>query len=164
MRKRKQVNQMKAYEMTDSSSDDGYILFSLVCDVPIHFMGDSGADVNVLDKVTYDKISHLEPLKHTTMKIYTYGTEEELPLNGHITTTINEQRKSSVAIFYIASAGNRPLLSYDAAKEHGVIKITLSAISKKPSSCMTSSQIHEEDANRFTGVGKLKNCQASTPH
>ena len=61
--------------------------------------------------------SNLAPLKHTTMKIYLYGTEEELPFKGQITATVEAQHTSAVAIFYIASAGNCRLLTYDTAKE-----------------------------------------------
>ena len=55
--------------------------------------------------------------------------------------------------------GNRSLLNYDTARELGLIKITLSAVSTEPASCMTARKIYEEYPDLFTGGGKLKNCQ-----
>ena len=95
------------------------------------------------------------------MKIYLYVTEEELPFKGQITATTKVLHKGAVAIFYIASAGNRPLLSNNSAKELRLI--TNNTVSRKQeTSCMTSSQMHEEDANLFTGVGEAENCQTIT--
>ena len=124
-----------------------------VCDVPLQIMVDTGADVNRLEIASYNKISHLAPLKPTTMKIFPYGTEEdELSLEGEITTPVKSQQKSTTTTFYIASAGNRPLLSYANAKEMRLIKITLSAVRKQSQCCISTRQIQEECADLFPGI------------
>ena len=160
------VNQVKADGTTDSSSDDGYVFALIgnkerpyvnikVCDIPLQIMVDTGADVNMLDIATYNKISHLAPLQPMIMEIFPYGTEEdELSLEGEMITTVKSQQKSTTTTFYIASAGNRPLPSYATAKELGLIKITLSAVSKQSQCCISTSQIQEEYADLFIGISK----------
>ena len=167
---RRQVNQVDINEEFDSSLNDGYIFAVTsgkqwphanikVCDVPVQLMVDSGADVNILDTATYDRLSHLAPLKPTSVKIYPFGTDKELPVKREIRAAAESQHKITVATFYISRVGNRSLLSYNTARELKLIKMTLSAVSTEPASCMNAHKIYKEYPDLFMGVGKLKNCQ-----
>ena len=88
----------------DSSSDDEFI-FSILdkqrqrspyatidtCGTPIEMMVDSGASVNIMDAKTYRSIPNAAPLKPTTIKIYPYGTNQELPQLGELSAIVNSK-------------------------------------------------------------------------
>lgn len=154
----------------DSSSDDAYV-FGIddkhrrspratitVCGTPIEVMVDTGASVNVLDHGTYATLTNAAPLKPTKTRIYPYGTSKELPIKGELTATVESRQTTTEAVFYVTTVGSVSLLSYDTARELGLIKITLSAVSTGTER-MVSDSLIEQNPELFTGIGKLANHQ-----
>ena len=66
--------------------------------------------------------------------------------------------KITVAKFYVAKDGKTPLLSYETAKELGLIRITVAAISADDDT-LTADQITKEYPKLFQGLGKLRHRQ-----
>ena len=95
------------------------------------------------------------------MKLHPYGSNKELPIPGQISAVVKSKAAETLATFYISDVGNSSLLIYDAARELKLIKVTLAAISNRPSALtvgghMSTADIHKENSNLFTGIGKLK--------
>ena len=90
---------------------------------------DIGASVNILDSRTYDHIKTAVPQKPAATKVYPYSTDKPLPLLGEIAMPVEWKAKITVAKLYVAKDEKTPLLSYETAKELGVIRITVAAIS-----------------------------------
>ena len=156
---------------SDSSSDERYV-FAVrsgkqsphatvnIHGIPVSITVDSGAGANVLDVATYHKIANIAPVKPTSMKLYPYGSNKELPLRRQISAVVTSKAVETPATFYISDVGNSSLLSYDTARELKLIKVTLAAISNRPSALtagghMTTADIHQEYSNLFTGIDKL---------
>ena len=124
-------------------------------------MVDSGASVNIMDAKTYRSIPNAAPLKPTTIRIYPYGTNQELPLLGELSAIVKSKRHATETTFYVAKAGKTSLLSYDMTRELGLIKLTLSTITTAPTTTNTlvSDTLIKEYPELFTGIGKLANHQ-----
>ena len=117
-----------------------------------------------MDIETYRSIPNVTPLRPTSTKIYPYGTNKELPLVGEASATVATEKHTMETTFYVTEAGRVPLLSYDTARQLGLIQVTLSAVSATPSNTCTkptvSDSLVKEYPELFTGLGKLANYQA----
>ena len=125
-----------------------------LADVPIKMIVDTGASVNILNSRTYDHIKTAIPLKPTATKVYPYGTDKPLPLLGETTMPVESKAKITVAKFYVAKDGKTPLLSYETAKELGLIRIMVAVISADDDT-LTAEQITKEYPKLFQGLRKL---------
>lgn len=90
-------------------------------------MIDSGASVNLLDEITFERInSHgNESLRPTNTKIYSYGSETPLPLLGTLTTTVKSSNASTPAQLLVVKGENGNLLSYHTAQKLGLIAVSV---------------------------------------
>ena len=109
-RRSPRVNQVNTASIADgdSSPDDELICSILnkqrqrspyttidICGTPIETMVDSGASVNIMDAKTYRSIPNAAPRKPTTIRIYPYGTNQELPLLGDIVKSKRHARETT---------------------------------------------------------------------
>ena len=78
-------------------------------------MVDSGASTNVIDVAPYQKIVNSTPLKPTSIRLYPYGSNKELPIHGQISAAVKLNDAETRASFYISVVGITSLLSYDTA-------------------------------------------------
>ena len=85
----------------------------------VEMMIDSGASVNLLDEITFERInSHgNESLRPTHTKIYSYGSEAPLPLLGTLTATVKSSNASTPAQLLVVKGENGNLLSYHTAQK-----------------------------------------------
>ena len=132
-----------------------------IADVPIKTIVDTGASVNILNSRTYNRIKTAIPLKPTATKVYPYSTDKPLPLLGETAMPVESKAKITAAKFYVAKDGKTPLLSYETAKELGLIRITVAAISADDDT-LTADQITKECPKLFQGLGKLRHRQVKT--
>ena len=167
--------------MSDSSSDDGYV-FTVhttkqtprvdvkVCGVDMKLLVDTGSSVNVLDAVSYDQIKSAAPLKLTKAKLDHYGTDQALPIRGEISALIESKSKLATATFYVSEVDHTPLLTYETAKELGLIRITLSAVhtnsrsngssvNSDSAATLTAENIYESYPKLFSAIGELRDSQ-----
>ena len=133
---------------------------SPICEVhianePVQTIIDSGASVNIIDESTYEKIrKHNESAVLTTpqSKIYTYGSNMELPLLGMTTAEIRFRSTTVTATFYVTKGRNGNLLSCNTAQSLGILKITVNT------ALNTALNTHPEQnyPDLFDGIGKIK--------
>ena len=152
---------------SESDNDDDYVLMvdsskrapcseARIMDVPVKMIMDTGASVNILDSGTYDRIK--TAVLPTTTKVYPYGTGKPLLLLGKKTVPVESKTNITIAKLHVAKNGKVPLLSYETAKELGLIQITVTTISAKDDT-LTTDQVIKEYPKLFQGLGKLCHCQ-----
>ena len=126
-----------------------------IANEPVQTIIDSGASVNIIDESTYEKIrKHNESAVLTTpqSKIYTYGSNMELPLLGMTTAEIRFRSTTVTATFYVTKGRNGNLLSCNTAQSLGILKITVNT------ALNTALNTHPEQnyPDLFDGIGKIK--------
>ena len=151
----------------ENSSDDEYV-FSLkeeksrdlpkvsvkIEGVDVRMMIDSGASINILDERALKLITGQRKVKlcKTTTNIYTYGSKSSLAILEQFKSEIESKKKFTCAESFVVKGMNGSLMCYETAQELGLIKIQVNTITQ-------SSQILDEFADRFSGIGKLKGFQ-----
>ncbi len=124
-----------------------------IADEPVQTIIDSGASVNIIDERTYNKIKKRKQIPVLTTpqsRIYTYGSNTELPLLGMTTAEIRFQSTILKATFYVTKGNNGNLLSCKTAENLGILKITVNTAWNTPSTP------EEQFPDLFTGIGKIK--------
>ena len=118
-------------------------------------MIDSGASVNILDDVTYNKITHNKGirLQKTNHKIYSYGSSRPLPIKGTIITNISTDSKHLSAPFHVVGGNSGNLLSCTTACQLDLLKITINNNTYHSSS---TTEYPPEFECLFSGIGKLR--------
>lgn len=116
----------------------------------VQLLIDSGSNVNLLDKFTFDWIGTILILRVVTKKIHSYGSNEPLPVLGKVTADVVSGKKLISATFYIVEGSHICLLGYDTCTELGLLHIT-NAVSSTPVEKHIASQYPE----LFEGLGKL---------
>jgi transposase InsO family protein len=121
--------------------------------VPV--MIDSGASVNILDDVTYNKITHNKGirLQKTNHKIYSYGSSRPLPIKGTIITNISTDSKHLSGPFHVVGGNSGNLLSCTTACQLDLLKIT---INNNTYHSPSTTEYPPEFECLFSGIGKLR--------
>ena len=151
----------------EDSSDDEYV-FSLkgekLRDLPkvsmkiegvdVRMMIDFAASINILDERTLKLITGQRKVKlcKATTNIYIYGSNSSLSILGQFKGEIESKTKFTCAEFFVVKEMNGSLMCYKTAQELDFIKIQVNTITQ-------SSQIMDEFADCFSGIGKLKGFQ-----
>ena len=114
-------------------------------------MIDSGASINILDENAFELISGQRKVNISKSKtnVYTYGSSSSLPILGRFKGEIETKRKFTFADFYVVKGMHGSFMCYQTAQELDLIKIQVNTVTQ-------SSQIVDEFADRFVGIGKLK--------
>ena len=117
----------------------------------LEMMLDSGASVNLIDKVTYERIykGKAKTLEQAKRRIFSYGSPTPLPLLGTIQAKITAKSNSTLATLHVS--GN--LLGYETAQRLGLLKIVNQVGTDKTSPQYLASGEFE---NLFGGIGKVK--------
>ncbi len=118
-------------------------------------MLDSGASVNLIDKVTYQRIykGKAKPLEQSKWQIFSYGSPTPLPLQGTIHAKITAKSNSTSATLHVVKGSSGNLLGYDTTQRLELLKIINQVGVDK-----TSPQylVSGEFENLFDGIGKVK--------
>ena len=61
--------------------------------VPLQFQIDSGADVNIIDENSFDKLKGQVCLTKTKAKLFSYNSRTPLPLLGKFTATVSTKKR-----------------------------------------------------------------------
>lgn len=156
---------------TDSEkSDDMYVLHlsnsKQKCDyhwIPVKVGGvetnmivDSGSDMNIIDKPTWEdwKKKQIRVFKQekTPHRLFPYGCDKPLNLLGSFKAYVEAGSKSSKEKFVIIDGKGEPLLGRETARALGVLKIGLDVRSVNAG----GDDFVQEFPELFTGFGKLK--------
>ena len=83
----------------------------------IEMMLDSGASVNLIDEVTYERIykDKAKTLEQAKRRIFSYGSPTPLPLLGTIQAEITAKSSSTSATLHVVKGSSGNLLGYDTA-------------------------------------------------
>nr|XP_002730526.1 PREDICTED: uncharacterized protein K02A2.6-like [Saccoglossus kowalevskii] len=116
---------------------------------------DSGAGTNVLDEKTCKLLNNAE-ITQCSKNVYAYGSKKPLPILGEVKVNVKSPitQQSTFTKFHVVkgSAGN--LLGYYTATQLGLLHIVNSL-----STC-TSDSLIEKYADRFEGIGKMRDTKA----
>ena len=175
--KRSEINVIKQETFRSSSEEDVFHVEERtkslreielwVENVPIHFIIDSGAGVNVIDsrscKFFLEKTK--KKISQTDMKLYAYGSEVPLDLKGEIEYNVAYRRNTVLTKIYIVKGEcSGCLLGKKTAEELGVLRMDMNELTKEISiqrNKWDKQSIVKSFPNVFEGVGKLKNVQVS---
>ena len=121
----------------------------------VELMLDSGASVNLIDKVTYQRIykGKAKPLEQSKRRIFSYGSPTPLPLLGTIHAEITAKSNSTSATLHVVKGSSGNLLGYDTAQRLELLKIVNQVRVDKTSPQYLASGEFE---NLFGGIGKVK--------
>ncbi|CAB3997763.1 Retrovirus-related Pol poly from transposon 412 [Paramuricea clavata] len=132
--------------------------------VPLQVLIDSGASINVIDEKAYHAIikspqNNRLSLRHTSMKIYSYGGTSPLPVLGTFYTRIESKTHTTPATIYVIKGENGCLLSYKTATELELVSViaqtNASVNTTTPLSTLSSTQFRSEYSDLFDGIGKM---------
>ena len=89
-------------------------------DVTIRANVDSGASVNIIDKTTFEKVTHQSNIKliRSQIKLFAYGTKTPLDIQCYFETAVE-----SGIEFYVLNSEADCLLSGDTAIDLGILKL-----------------------------------------
>ena len=121
----------------------------------VELMLDSGASVNLIDEVTYQRIykGKVKPLEQSKRRIFSYGSPTPLPLLGTIHAKITAKSNSTPATLHVVKGSSGNLLGYDTAQRLELLKIVNQVGEDKTSPQYLASGEFE---NLFGGIGKVK--------
>ena len=121
----------------------------------LEMMLDSGASVNLMDKVTYQRIykGKAKTLEQAKRRIFAYGSPTPLPLLGTIHAKITAKSNSTSATLHVIKGSSGNLLGYDTAQRLGLLQIVNQVGTDKTSPQYLASGEFE---NLFGGIGKVK--------
>ena len=122
---------------------------------PVQTIIDSGASVNIIDESTYEKIRQHN--QHTVLttpqsKIYTYGSNRELPLLGMTNENVRFRSTTVNATFYVTKGRHGNLLSCNTAQSLGILKLTVNTALNT----VSNTQPEKNFPDLFNGIGKIK--------
>ena len=157
---------------TCTSSDDEY-LFSLENHAPyakmpvtkvklfnqnVDMVLDTGASTDIIDKATFEFITRRHPvtLQPASTKLFAYGSQTPLKTLGKFDALIESKKKYTMSTIHVTDGQSGSLLSYNTARELGLITLQLNTLAEKP---LTSLQLCERFPNLFQGIGKLKDIE-----
>ena len=126
-------------------------------------MVDSGASVNIMDAKTYRSIPNAAPLKPIAIRIYAVQHQPGTP-TARRTCCYCEVKTTRHGdnILRCKNRQDASTISYDTAREFGLIKPTLSTVTTAPATTKisVSDTLIKDYPELFTGIGKLASHQA----
>ena len=125
-------------------------------------MLDSGALVNLIDEVTYQRIykGKAKTLEQAKRRIFFYGSLTFLPLLGTIHAKITAKSNSTSANLHVVKGSSGNPLGYDTAQKLGLLKIVNQVGIDKTSPQYLASGEFED---LFGGMGKVKGMVVKLP-
>ena len=163
----------QADDTTDDSSIEGDIVYALstnvasinsaptaiinIASTPVKMIVDTGANVNILDQPTFQKLPSHVNLSPTGISITPYGAP---PLNifGKFRAQVFSESNSTIATFYVTEGTSGNLLSRDTSVKLKLVsfpeKFTINQL--KTSSSSEADKIFDKYPALFQNVGLLK--------
>ena len=112
---------------------------------------DSGSNVNILDRTTFDRICGDITLEPVRKDIRPYASNEPLPIIGRVSTKVTSGSNTMSAHFYVVDGRYGCLLGYETSTERGLLHVA-NAVTKK----LHANFVESEHPTLFKGLGKLK--------
>ena len=122
----------------------------------INVIADTGASVNILDKVTFGKLRTKPKLSRTKEKIFPYGSNKPLPLADKCSCKVEIEKKFSVETFFIVKGTSGCSVSWQTSQRLGLVQVAQSVTQQQPNKV---DWLVENYRDLFEGLGKLKGFQ-----
>ena len=168
-RKRENVNQLNAAPSESQSSSDDEYLYVMSQDshvskiptvsvsinkVPIDMIVDTGASIDILDEIAYDKVNHSGNiiLQPSTKRLFAYGSTAQLNVLGSFKANITVKNREKTTTLHIIQGNHGSLLSYMTALDLGILDIHVNHVKHMPA----YEQLLKQYPALFDGIGKLK--------
>jgi hypothetical protein len=161
---KRSINPLKPTDSDSDSSSDDYLyavksnktpkVRVTVCKHSFDATIDTGATINVIDKITFDRMDGVE-LKKTNIKAFAYNAQEPVKFQGKFEATVETRKRVAVATFYVAQtpdSGN--LISATTAQDLGLISLHINKVLKSKDAKID--KMLSKHAKVFSGLGKLK--------
>ena len=108
------------------------------------FLVDTGATVDIIDSVTYEKLKKKGSLQRSSTKIYAYGFQTPLPLKGQFQATLESKKRYATSQLYVIDGAAGNLLSAKTAQDLALVQLinTISGVHamEKPKQESTTSR------------------------
>ena len=103
----------------------GHTITVKVDEIPLQVQIDSGADVNIVDEDSFDKLKGQVTLSRSRAKLFAYNSTTPLPLLGKFTAVVSTKKRFEVADFYVVkgSRSSGCLLGSSTAVSLGILHI-----------------------------------------
>ena len=126
----------------------------LINDTVVSLLVDSGAGVNILDEVTYEKLKKNVVLSECKERIMAYGSKMPLPARGKVLLTVKSKvsKKTIQANFHVIKGASGNLLGYESATKLGLLHV-LHAVAP------SSDVMYHDFPGVLNGIGKMKDKQ-----
>ena len=141
------------FSLEDKQMDTVYATLDIGKDDKLKFKIDTGAQVNVIPAIIFDKLKNPPPLHKSKHRLVSY-TGQHLTVNGSVTLKCGYRDKLINDEFIIAEGcQTQPILSLRTSLALNLIQLTLSV--EKPSTALTKEVVIEEYSTVFKGFGNL---------
>ena len=117
---------------------------------------DSGSNVNILDRSTFDRICGDLTLEPVRKDIRVYSSNEPLPIIGRVSTKVTSGSNTISAHFYVADGRYECLLGYETSTELGLIHVANAVTKKVITNAIPKAIILEEVEKATQGITKTK--------
>ena len=116
----------------------------------VELLIDSGSNVNILDRSTFDRICGDLPVEPVRKDIRAYASNEPLPIVGRVTTKVTARSNTMSAQFYVVDGRHGCILGYETSTELGLLHVA-NAVTKED-----HANVESQHPELFEGLGKLK--------
>ena len=142
------------FSLNDEQPDTVYATLGIGPDDKLKFKIDTGAQVNVIPAIIFDKLKNPPPLHKSRHRLVSY-TGQHLSVNGSVTLQCSYRDKMINDEFIIAEGcQTQPILSLKTSLALNLIQLTLSV--ENPSIALTKEAVIEEFSTVFKGFGNLE--------
>jgi hypothetical protein len=87
------------------------------------FLVDTGATVDIIDSTTYAKLKRKSALRKSSTKIYAYGFQTPLLLNGQFHATLESKKRYTVSQIYVIDGTGGNLLGAKTAQDLALVQL-----------------------------------------
>ena len=144
------------------NSEEDYDVELLVDEIPVKFKVDSGASVLVVPKKVGNELERSGKLKihKTDIKIFPYGSEKPLQLEGVIYSNVRHNDTHVLCRIHVASNWDSDcILDRKTAEQLGLLHIYNKGSLNRLEAATPLMKIVQEFPKVFSGLGKLKNTE-----
>ena len=142
------------FSIDGEQPDTVYAVLDIGSEDKIQFKIDTGAQVNVIPTVVYNKLRNPPPLSKTKQRLVSY-TGQQLGVKGTASLHCSYKNERIKADFIVADGcQSQPILSLKTSLELKLIQLTLSI--EQPSQPLTKERVLKEYEEVFKGFGGLE--------
>ncbi len=118
--------------MKNNESDkSGTTVTAKISDHKCGLLVDTGASVNVMDEKTFRQIPSSPILEKTSVKVYSYNSNNPVKLLGKFEATVETKKRITVATFYVTEGNSGSLLGSETAQELCLVTFHINPVVSK---------------------------------